>query len=111
MTRNDDLRKWRDGLHATFPVVGALRRRWAMDALEQHRNEADVVPLLVEALGATDEPIAQRAYSALRGLTAGPAIDALCALWRRSGTSDWGRSSRQRGYIAQQPLETKILSA
>ena len=40
MARNDDLKKWRAGLGATFPLVGGLRRKWAMDAMESHRNFA-----------------------------------------------------------------------
>jgi len=80
MVRNDDLKKWRAGLRATFPLVGGLRRRWAMGALEAHRNVRDVIPLLVEALGLSDEAIAGRAATALADLTAqpGPAQDALC---------------------------------
>src|SRR5271157_678702 len=80
MVRNDDLKKWQAGLRATFALVGGLRRKWAMGALEAHRNDRDVIPLLVEALGLSDEAIAGRAATALADLTAqpGPAQDALC---------------------------------
>jgi len=80
MATKEALTKWQAGLRATLPLVGGLRRKWAMNALEAQRNDPDVVPLLVEALGLSDEAIAGRAATALVDLTAqpGPAQDALC---------------------------------
>ncbi|MBM4089556.1 MAG: HEAT repeat domain-containing protein [Planctomycetes bacterium] len=78
MANTNDLNKWRAGLRATFPLVGALRRKQAMDALEAQRNDPDVVPLLVEALGLSDAVIAGRAATALADLTDQTAVDALC---------------------------------
>jgi len=81
-----------------------------MDALERHRNDADVIPLLVDTLGATDPTISQRVSSALRDLTAGPAIDALCALWAQKRDPRLGQVIAERGYIAQQPAAVRVLS-
>jgi len=78
MASDGDLKKWQAGLRATFPLVGGLRRKWAMDALEAERNDPDVVPLLVEALGLSDQAIVERADTALREATPGAAQDALC---------------------------------
>jgi hypothetical protein len=111
MARYDDLKKWRAGLRATFPVVGGLRRKQAMDALEAHRNEPGVVPLLVEALGLSDAAIAGRAITALADLAAQPAVDAFCALWAQKRDERLGQIIAQRNYIASTPLQLKILTA
>lgn len=73
-----DLEKWRAGLRATFPILGGIRRRKAIEALEMHREEPDVVRLLVEALACRDRQIAARADAALTGIKAAAAADALC---------------------------------
>jgi HEAT repeat protein len=82
-----------------------------MDALEQSRHRADVIPLLVEALETTDEPIAVRAFSALSSLTAGPPIDALCTLWAERRDERLGKIIAQRHYVAQTPNQVRVLSA
>jgi hypothetical protein len=72
------LKKWRDALDATFPIVAGLRRKAAMTAMESQRNDPDVVPLLVRALDAKEPAIAARAGAALSDVTQREAIDVLC---------------------------------
>lgn len=78
MPTRTDLEKWRAGLRATFPILGGLWRRKAIEALERHREEPTVVPLLVEALACRDRQIATRADAALAGIKAPAAVDAVC---------------------------------
>ena len=111
MASNDDLKKWDAGLRAKFPWLGNLRRKWTMDALEAHRNDRDVVPLLVEAMGLRDEAIAVRAGTALADLGGYPAVDALCALWALKRDERLGQMIAERNYLASQPLQLKVLSA
>ncbi len=111
MATSEALKKWQAGLHATFPLVGGLRRKWAMDALEAQRNDPDAVPLLVEAMGLNDAAIAERADAALKDLTEQPALDCLCALWAKQRGEALGKIIAERSYIAKTPLQLKILTA
>lgn len=110
MPKKEELGKWRAGLHANLPVVGSRRRHWAMDALETHRNETEVVPLLVEALAVGDATIVRRAASALTNLTRAPAINTLCNLWVQKRNGQVGRIIARRHYMATEPLEVRVLS-
>ena len=105
-----DLEKWRAGLHATFPIVGPMRRRAALEALEKNRNDPAVIPLLVEASGLADQDVADRARQALAGLEAQPAIDALCALWAKGRDERLGAIIAEKQYIASQPARLNMLS-
>jgi hypothetical protein len=111
MATSETLKKWQAGLRATLPLVGGLRRKWAMDALEAQQNDPDVVLLLVEALGLSDQAIAERADAALRDLTEQPAVDRLCALWAKQRDDALGKIIADRSYIAKTPLQLKILTA
>lgn len=77
MVNIEQLERWRKALRAVFPF-GRWRRERAMQALESHREEPEVVPLLVEALGSRHASIKTRAAAALEQLPPGPAQDALC---------------------------------
>jgi WD40 repeat protein len=121
---NDNLNKWRAGLRATFPLVGELRRKSAIRTLEIHRNDPNVVPLLIEAMELEDEATAKRAATALAGLTAQPAIDVLCAqwlqcryqrlghiiVWLRARHERLGEIIVQRRYVASAPVQVRVLS-
>jgi formylglycine-generating enzyme required for sulfatase activity len=64
----NELESCRKGLRARFPIIGGLRRRRAMAALEGRLDDLQVVPLLVEATGLADAAVAQRAVLALEAL-------------------------------------------
>ena len=78
MATPQELEQWRRGLRATFPILGGLRRRWAVTALASRLADPEVIPLLVEAHAGNDTEVASRARAALEGLPPGPARDALC---------------------------------
>jgi len=98
MATTIELEKWRKDLQASFPVFGGMKRRGAMQALEQRTNEPEVIPLLAEALGHSDAEIAARAGTALKGLHARPAVDALCELAEAAPTGPVARLCIEKGY-------------
>ena len=111
MVRQRDLKKWRAGLHATFPLIGDLRRKWAMEALERHRHDPEVVPLLIEALDLKDEAVRSRASQALGSLSSRGAIDALCDRWAKQRDKRLGQIVTERKYMASSPAALRVLSA
>lgn len=74
-------------------------------------GEASLVPPLVKACKDRDETLAQRARQCLPGLRNPAAIDALCGLWARSRAAFLEAAIVQAGYVAQEPLEVRVLSA
>lgn len=111
MITRQQLAKWKAGLHATFPIVGPMRQRSALTALETNRNDPAVIPLLAEAAALPDAQTADRARQILASLNAQPAIDALCALWAKGRDERLGAIIAQRGYVAAEPVNVRILSA
>lgn len=111
MATQQEILKWRSALGATFPIVGWVRRRGAMRELVDRRGEADVIPILVEAAGSRDHEVAGGANAALGDLTAPMAIDALCALWAKGRDERLGAIIAEKGYVAETPLDVRILSA
>ncbi len=61
MIARELLEKWKRDLRAVFPVVGAMRRRAALAALEQNRNDPAVMALLAEASALPHAETADRA--------------------------------------------------
>ena len=76
MTSRDLLERWRRDLRATFPVVGAMRRRAALRALEQHSDEPPVIALLAEASALPDAQTAERARRILEQSQSRPRFNA-----------------------------------
>ncbi|MFW6163769.1 MAG: hypothetical protein ACODAJ_13450, partial [Planctomycetota bacterium] len=71
----------------------------------------DVVPLLAEAVASEDAAVATRAREALKGLVSQGAVDALCACWAQSRDERLGALVAERGYVAAQPGEVRVLTA
>jgi hypothetical protein len=111
MATREELERWRHGLRSSFPLLGRFIRRRAIAALETLYDDPDVVPLLVEALGAADREVANRAAAALRSLGNQAGIDALCALWVESRDDRCAAVVVERRYVARQPLAVHVLSA
>ncbi len=111
MITRQQLAKWKAGLRATVPIVGPMRQRSALTALEKNRNDPAVIPLLAEAAVLLDSQTADRARQALASLKAQPAIDALCALWAKGRDERLGAIIAQRGYVAAEPVNVRLLSA
>ena len=103
MAEAKDLQKWQTDLQSTFPLLGARKRRKAMDGLEANRDDSDVVPLLVQALEAQDEAVAARAAEALANLTSLAAVDALCAIWAQDRDAGLGQMLSKQRYVATAP--------
>lgn len=78
MATEEELKKWQKGLESTFPIFGKGRRRRAMEVLETHLDDPDVVPLLLQALASGDEELSTRASEALSSLEFPTAVDVLC---------------------------------
>ncbi|MEW5872055.1 MAG: hypothetical protein AB1894_22490 [Chloroflexota bacterium] len=74
-------------------------------------SDARLIPPLVKACKDRDETLAQHARQCLTGLRDPAAIDALCALWARSRAAFLEAAVLQAGYVAQSPLEVRVLSA
>jgi HEAT repeat protein len=110
MVRQQDLHKWRAGLHATFPLIGDLRRKWALDALVEHQEDPRVVLLLIEALDFSDEAVRSRASQALANLSSRAAIDALCDRWSKHRDKRLGQIVTQSKYVASSPAALRVLS-
>jgi len=77
MATNDDLQKLGKDLRDTTLVIGGFRRKAAVKALAERRNEPAATVLLVAALGLSG--VAELATVALRDLKSAGAIDVLCA--------------------------------
>jgi hypothetical protein len=110
MISANQLQKWQKGISTRFPIMARFRRQRAVAALEAHRNEPQVVPLLVEAFCSSDAKVGNRAAAALADLTAQEAIDVLGALWAKGRNRQLGEIIVRRGYIAKQPLQIMILT-
>jgi hypothetical protein len=110
MARPEELTKWQQGLQSRLPLLGRLRRKWAIDALENRHNDDDVVPLLVEALDLPDRDLVERTQAALAALTTPVAIDAFCELWAKKRDERLGTLIAQRKYVARTPPRLRALS-
>jgi hypothetical protein len=111
MATREELERWRRALRFRFPLLGRFIRSGAMAELEGRRDDPDVVPILVEALGVADPKVMNRAGAALRALREQRAIDALCELWADSREDRLATIITERGYVASQPLAVQVLSA
>lgn len=64
MITRQQLAKWKAGLRTTFPIVGPMRQRSALTALERNRNDPAAIPLLAEAAAMPDAQTADRTRQA-----------------------------------------------
>ncbi|MGM0488956.1 MAG: HEAT repeat domain-containing protein [Planctomycetota bacterium] len=110
MITQKQLNKWKHALRSTVPVIGPMRQRAAIKALEEHRDHPETIPLLAEAATISQKDVSERAAQALANLKAQPAIDALCALWAKGRQERLGAIVAEQGYIASKPLRVKVLS-
>jgi len=110
MATSEKIATWRRALGATFPLIGRIRRRRAIRALAESRENPEAVPVLVESLDSADTEVVTGADSALRGLSSAGSIDVLCGLWAKGRDERLGRLIAERGYVARQPLDARILS-
>ena len=65
MVEKELLKKWRRNLRATFPVLGAMRRRSALHSLDLNRNDPAAIALLAEASTLPPAETAHRAREIL----------------------------------------------
>ena len=110
MATREELERWRHAVQSRFPLLGRFIRRRAIAALEARRDDPEVVPVLVEALGVADPKVMNRAGAALRALRDQRAVDALCALWAESREDRLATIITERGYVASQPCRVRALS-
>jgi hypothetical protein len=103
MTTEPEIQQWRKDLHASVPIIGRMKRRKAIEALEARREEPAIVPLLVEALEHTDPEVAPRARKALRELKTPQARDALCALAMGNPSGAAARLCVESGHRPSEP--------
>ena len=77
MAATNDLKKLAQDLRDTTFILGGFRRKAAVKALVERRNEPGAVSLLIEALRMPE--LSGHAAGALRELSSPAAIDVLCA--------------------------------
>jgi hypothetical protein len=111
MATPKELHTWQRSLRATFPVLAARRRRKIVKLLAAQRNDAEVVPLLAEASGISDQEAATRAVNALSDLTEKEAIEVLCTLWVKTRDQQLGRIIAECGYVADELVPVRVLTA
>ena len=109
MATSSELQKWRAALQSRMPIIGRMRRRSAMDELEASANDPMVMPILVEALGASDKEISRRADQVLRQLEPGEACDALCDLAIREPKGDAARMCVEQRFRHTNPRQNALL--
>jgi hypothetical protein len=86
--------KWWWALHADFPLVGWLRRHWAMHQVNSKFNSAQAIPVLVAAadkkFGPSTLPreVPRWAIALLKCLSSREAMDEICTQAKRTGY-DW----------------------
>ncbi len=74
MITRELLEQWKRDLRATFPVLGAMRRRAALHALDLNRNDPAAIGLLAEASALPDAKTAEDARRILARSEARPVI-------------------------------------
>lgn len=104
------LEQFRHLLDSTNPLFSWLIRRYIIRKLVKD-SSPEVIPLLVASLYDNDLVVQSIADSALRSLIKPEAIDALCVLWTEAGTETLGKIISECGYVAQRPIEVRVLSA
>lgn len=103
MVSEVELQRWRKDLQASFPIFGHMKRRKAIQALEAQREDPQVVPLLVNALGNRDKEVASRARAALQQLKTAQARDAFCELVMRDTRGSAAQVCLECGYRPSDP--------
>ncbi len=88
-------------------VLSALRA----DKGKSVAQDGATIQAFAEALRDSDPVLARRAEATLRALDDQRAVDALCAIWVRGRDEKLGRIIEDRGYVAAQPVEVRVLSA
>ena len=96
MATDNELQKLGQDLHSTTFVLGGFRRKAAVKALAERRNEPAATALLVEGLQIAG--ISELAAAALRDLKSAGAIDVLCAAATRDPQSRAGKLCLERQY-------------
>lgn len=74
MIETELLEKWKRDLRATFPIIGVMRRRTALDALERNCHDPAVIALLAEVSGLPNAAAAERARRILTRSEAQPVV-------------------------------------
>jgi len=108
---NPELVKQGKALEATFPLIGLWRRRSAVKALAESREDKDVIPLLAEGLRSADPNVSAQAQAALEDLNDTGAIDAFCSCWEKEREPRARDIIQTKGYVATGPARLKALSA
>jgi hypothetical protein len=80
MANQIELGKLSKHLRSALPIIGAMKRRKAVETLVAQKDEPEHVPLLLEAATGKDQKLALQARAALESLANREAKDALCAL-------------------------------
>jgi len=96
MLTDAQLNLWQHHLSSSAPILGWLRRRRAIAAIEGQPDEPQVVPLLVEAAASSDARVAARAAQALQKITAPAAVEALCTAAIHDPNGIAGRTALDR---------------
>ena len=96
MATDNELQKLGQDLHSTTFLLGGFRRKAAVKALAERRNEPAATALLVEGLQIAG--ISDLAAEALRDLKSAGAIDVLCAAATRGPQSLAGKLCLERQY-------------
>src|SRR5665213_1971644 len=110
MSKKTELELLSEALDASFPVLGAMKRRGAIKKVALRRNEPACVSLLVKGLRSADPQVASSARSALTDLSDQAAIDSLCVVWTEGWDSRLGEIIAQRGYVAAAKIEQRVAS-
>lgn len=106
------LEKLRRRLFNGIPLLGGWWRRRAARILARDGSR-EAIHLLAQTATATETPAAIRtaAGDALRRLDTPRAIDSFCAEWAATRHEDLARLLGERGWVAAQPAEVRLLTA
>lgn len=102
----------RCGYVARRPAAARLLSALEADRLELvSHGAAEVVKPLAKACSDEDSVIARRAISCLAELKDPQAVDALLEIWAHHRAPELDSAVERAGYVAEQPLINKVLSA
>lgn len=104
----------RQKLYSRMPLVGARQRLQAAETLAESAKEGHphAARLLAEALASHfDDKVQQMAFTALHDLQQPRAVNAVCAVWEATRSSELAALIKDCRWVATNPFHLRVLTA